>query len=500
MLPLVGGLTATMPENLGANLIQLAPALLIFATALVIILWEAISRPDDKRVFMGVSLVSILVAMGLTVAQDLPGETSGFSGMISFDRYGTFFNLVFLIGAGLSVLISHDYLERAQVRVGEFYALALFGLFGMMMMGSANDLILTFVALEVMSLSFYVLVAIKRDHATAVEAGFKYFIMGAFASGILLYGISFVYGAVGSTNLGAISAHVSAQGADALLLTGMGLVMAGFCFKVAAVPFHMWAPDVYQGAPSVVTGYMATGVKAASFAAFGRVMFVAFLGVKGDWVIPLWGIAAATMLLGNTAALVQSDLKRMLAYSSIAHAGYLLMALVAVDGGGVGGNEQVSGLLFYLLAYTFMNLGAFAAVSLMSGEGEDLTSIEGLKGLAKRNPLLAAGLSLCLLSLAGIPPTMGFVGKFYLFAAAVNGGFVGLAIVGALAGAVGVYYYLRPIVYMYMQEEGEGALSLSSTPAVTGAMAIAAVATLYLGIFPSGLIELCKAGVASLAG
>lgn len=487
-----------VPEGLSQDLAAFAPAFVIFGAALIILLWEAVVRPADKRVFMGFSLTAILVALGLNVGVAVE-DRLGFSGMVSFDAYSVFFNSVFLISAALSTLLSHDYLERVGVRIGEYYSLVLFGLFGMMLLGMGADLMLLFVGIEVMSIAFYCLSAIKRTDARGIESGFKYFIMGAFASGILLYGVSFVYGATGTTSLQGIRAAIEGGVHGGMLGLGVAFIIAGFLFKIAAVPFHMWAPDVYEGAPASVTGYMATGVKAASFAAFGRVLFVAFLGLKDDWAAPLMVIAAVTMLLGNLVALVQDDLKRMLAYSSIAHAGYMLMALVAVDSESVGLNGQVSGLLFYLLAYTFMNLGAFAVLTLMAGDRDDLTSIKGLAGLSTRNPAVAAGLALCLFSLAGIPPTMGFVGKFYLFAAAVRADYVGLAVIAALSGAIGVYYYLRPIVVMYMQEGGEP-LALRPTAASVGALAIASVAILYFGLFPSQLIELCQAGVLSLVG
>lgn len=499
MLPLVAEQGIRVPEHLSADLLGISPALVIFAAALFIVVWEAVVRPADRRVYLITSLAAIAVALGLTVGVQADAHGPGFGGAVSFDDYGALFNAVFLVSAALSITISHDYLERVGVRIGEFYGLALFSLFGMMLMGIANDLMLLFVALEVMSLGFYVLSALRRDNQASVESGFKYFVMGAFASGILLYGISLLYGATGTTTLTGIRDAVAAGNHGALLLTGMGLLMAGFSFKVAAVPFHMWAPDVYQGAPIPVTGYMATGVKAASFAAFGRVMFVAFLGLKEEWVIPLWLVAAATMLLGNLAALAQRDLKRMLAYSSIAHAGYLLMALVAVDGHAADANARVAGLIFYLFAYTFMTLGTFAVLTLLVKDGEEVTDISTLANLGKRNPLLAAGLAFCLLSLAGIPPTMGFVGKFYLFAAAVRGGYVGLAVVGALSGAIGVYYYLRPIVLMYMHD-GEESVALPSVPAVAGVLAISSLALLIFGLLPGELLELCRAGVASLAG
>lgn len=499
MSPLIAEQGVSIPEHLSADLMGISPALLVFAAALFIVVWEAIVRPADRRIYRSIGLATVTLALGLTFGVQAKAHGAAFSGMVRFDDYGVLFNAIFLVSAGLTLAISHDYLEQVKVRVGEYYGLALFSLFGMMMMGIANDLILLFVALEVMSLGFYVMSALRRDHQASVESGFKYFIMGAFASGLLLYGISLLFGATGTTTIDGIRDAVAAGNHGALLLTGMGLVMAGFSFKVAAVPFHMWAPDVYQGAPTPVTGYMATGVKAASFAAFGRVMFVAFLGLKEEWAIPLWLVAAATMLLGNLAALAQRDLKRMLAYSSIAHAGYVLMGVVAVDGHAVDANGQVSGILFYLFSYTFMTLGTFAVLSLMVKDGEEHTDLSSIRNLGKTHPWMAAGLTLCLLSLAGIPPTMGFVGKFYLFAAAVRGGYTSLAVIGAISGAVGVYYYLRPIVLMYMQDDEES-FTLRPGPAVAGVLAISGIALLFLGLHPGDLLELCRAGVASLAG
>lgn len=498
MFPL-SPVASRVPENITADLLLFSPALLVFFGALVVMLWEAVARPADKRVLMGFTLATLGAALGLVFTVHEPHPTPGFGGMVSFDDWSIFFNVVFLTSGLLSVLISHDYLERIGVRIGEYYALSLFGVFGMMLMGMGADLMLLFVALEVMSISFYVLSALKRTDLRSVESGFKYFIMGSFASGLLLYGVSFVYGATGTTRLAGIAQAIEAGAGGPLLAVGTALILAGFCFKIAAVPFHMWTPDVYEGAPTSVTGFMATGVKAASFAAMARVLFVAFLDLKQDWTLALWLVAAATMLLGNIVALVQDDLKRMLAYSSIAHAGYLLMALVAVDPAGVDGNGQVSGLLFYLLAYTFMNLGAFAVLTLMAGEGRDLTQIRNLAGLARRHPGLAAGLSLCLLSLAGIPPTMGFVGKFYLFAAAVKADYVALAVVGALSGAIGVYYYLRPIVVMYMHDEEEP-MTLQASPAAVGALVLASAAILAFGLFPSQVLAMAREGVLALAG
>jgi NADH-quinone oxidoreductase subunit N len=350
-----------------------------------------------------------------------------------------------------------------------------------------------------MSIAIYALCAIKRSDERAVESGFKYFILGAFSSGILLYGVAFVFGAAGSTSLPAIAHFLAANADKSVYLTvGVGLVFVGFGFKVASVPFHMWAPDVYQGAPTAVTALMASGVKAASFAAFGRLVIGTLGDNAGDWSGALWWMAAATMLVGNLGALVQNDLKRMFAYSSIAHAGYLLMALSSVGEAGATANTGIGSLPFYMLSYTFMNAGAFAVLSLMTDkDGNDATDISRLAGLGKSHPWLAAGLSLCLVSLAGLPPTMGFIGKFYLFASAVGAGEVGLAMVGAVGAAAGVYYYLRPMVYMYMKE---GHPELATDGRARLALAVTTVLLLGFGLMPGPVLDWADASVRAVIG
>ena len=500
MVPLSAGSAAAgvrVPHGLSSDLFHGSALGLVFLMAMGLLVWDAAVRPVDKRpLFLG-SLATVLAALGLTIAVQAPAHGHAFAGMVHFDAFGAFFCVALLIAAALSLLISPSYLDRVGVPIGEYYPLCLFGLFGAMAMSIANDLILVFVALEVMSIAFYVLTGIQRERQEAVESAFKYFLLGAFSSAILLYGISLLYGATETTNLSILAAQLR-HGVEHPVLAAVGcmLVLVGFGFKVAAVPFHMWTPDVYQGAPSPVTAFMATAVKAASFAAFVRILMVGFPSLAADWGWALWAMAALTMLLGNVAALVQDDLKRMLAYSSIAHAGYLLMALVASDGGAAA-NRQLSGVLFYLLAYVFMNLGAFAVVSTMTKDGEDRTYIDGLRGLGTRRPWMAAGLALCLLSLAGIPPTMGFVGKFYLFAATVSGGHVVLAVIGALSAAIGVYYYLRPIVVMYMSGD-EGGLELHVDSATRWALGISCAMLVVFGLLPGELLQRCLAGMMSL--
>jgi NADH-quinone oxidoreductase subunit N len=475
-----------MEPNLAQSLFLISPTLVVFAGAMAIILIEAAVRPESKNVFRMLALVATALSAVVTVLI-MGGATpavDAFSGMLRVDLYGLGFQLVGLVAGVLALLISEEYLEKIQVRVGEYYALVLFGLVGMNLMALANDLMMVFIAIEVMSISMYILCAIKRSDPTSVESGFKYFILGAFASGLLLYGIAFLYGATQSTSLPTL-AHALTGSPDAMLLTGGALLIAGFSFKVGAAPFHMWVPDVYQGAPTSVTTLMSTGVKAASFAAFGRVVLGAMGASAEWWVCGLWIIAALTMLIGNIGALVQDDLKRILAYSSIAHAGYLMMALAAVGEGAVS-RTSLGSILFYALTYTLMSAGTFAILTLMVKDGSDDTHISRLSGLGKTQPVLAFAMSLLLLSLAGIPPTMGFVGKFYLFAAAVQSGSYGLAIVGALGAAAGVYYYIRPLIHMYMKE-GEPQLEVTGMVRLT--VGIACVAMVVLGLVPAPVLS-----------
>jgi NADH-quinone oxidoreductase subunit N len=484
---------------LGESLLLTSPVLVLFGVALAIMLIEAISRPKTKTLFWGLGIGALLVSLGLTLWLDM-GQTAArgaFSGMLRIDHYGAFFSVCSLLAGVLSLMISNDYLERIGVRVGEYYALVLFGVMGMILMAFSADLMMVFVSLEVMSIAMYILCALKRADPRSVESGFKYFILGAFSSGVMLYGIAFLYGAVGSTSLAAFGSWFSGPhtaGQTGLIAIGGAMLLVGFGFKVASVPFHMWAPDVYQGAPVSVTALMASGVKAASFAAFGRVVLGAMGNDASSWAGALWWMSALTMVVGNLGALVQTDLKRILAYSSIAHAGYLMMALSSVGAGGVN-NPALGSLLFYMLAYTFMNAGAFAVLSMLTRDGRDNTELESLSGLGRSNPWLAAGLTVCLLSLAGVPPTMGFVGKFYLFTAALAAGQTSLAIIGALAAAAGVYYYLRPLLYMYMRE-GHPSLHVDRWASV--ALAVCTVLTIGLGMMPGSVLEWAKVSVETI--
>jgi NADH-quinone oxidoreductase subunit N len=412
--------------------------------------------------------------------------------MVLLDNYALYFDLIICYAAALVVMLSMDYLGRTGSESGEYYSLILFATAGMMLMASAGDLIVVFLALELMSLSLYVLAGLFKSRLTAGEASMKYFLLGAFASAFLLYGIALIYGATGSTNLDRIAAAAATRNAEPMVLVGLGMMLVGFGFKISSVPFHMWAPDVYEGAPTSVTAFIATGSKAAAFAAMIRVLVVALRGAQPDWSALLWALAALTMTVGNVVALAQSNLKRMLAYSSIAHVGYMLMGLVG------GGAPGAGAILFYLLAYTFTTVGAFGAISLCARAGEDAVEVGDYSGLARRHPLLAATLAVFLLSLVGIPPLAGFVSKFYLFGSAVRAGYVWLTVIAVLNSAVAAYYYLRVIVYMYMRDPEPEPAPIDTSPFGSVALAVSVAGVIALGIFPGAILRLLEVSAASL--
>ena len=471
-----------------------APALVLTATALIVMLVDLLP-PRDRKDHLGlVGLVGVVASLLLSLVM-WGVDVQGFRGMVALDGYALFFNLIIGYAVGLVLLLSLDYIGRQGAESGEFYVLVLFSAVGMTLMAQATDLIVIFLGLETMSLSLYVLAGFFRARIESGEAAMKYFLLGAFASGFFLYGIALMYGATGTTNLDRIGAMVAGGAAarDPMLLIGFGLLLVGFGFKISSVPFHMWAADVYQGAPTSVTALIATGSKAAAFAALGRVLMEAMRSPQVDWPGIMWGLAVLSMTLGNVVALAQQNVKRMLAYSSIAHVGYILVGVVA---GGPQGNGSV---LFYLLAYTFTTAGAFGALLLLERAGREAVEIGDLGGLAARHPLLALSLAVFLLSLIGIPPTGGFVGKFYLFGAAVQAGYVWLAVIGVLNSAVAAYYYLRIIVYMYMREPDEAAPA-AMVPSVAGALALVVSlwGVMQLGIMPAPLLGLAQAAVAPL--
>jgi NADH-quinone oxidoreductase subunit N len=413
--------------------------------------------------------------------------------MIVLDNYALFFDIVICYAAGLIVLLSMDYLARNGGASGEYYALVLFAAAGMMLLASAGDLIVVFLSLELMSLSLYVLAGLFKLRLTSGEASMKYFLLGAFASSFLLYGIALVYGGAGGTGYDRVAAAIAAKPNDPFLVIGLGLMLVGFGFKISSVPFHMWAPDVYEGAPTSVTALIATGSKAAAFAALIRLLTSGARAMEPNWAALLWVLAVLTMTVGNVVAIAQSNLKRMLAYSSVAHVGYMLVGLVAGGAGGAGA------VLFYLLAYTFTTVGTFGVLTLCErATNEEAVDVADYAGFARRSPLLALTLSLFLLSLVGIPPLAGFVGKFYVFGAAIRSGYLWLAVIAVLNSAVAAYYYLRVIVYMYMREP-EGA-SATVAPSFAGGLAlvVALVGIVLLGVMPAPFADLAQAAVAPL--
>ncbi len=454
---------------------------------------------------------TLFVCIGSLVAAFIAGlgrldhaPTMLFNNMLISDPYAHFMSLLYMGSAAFTILASIDYLERERLQHGEYYLLVLLSSIGMILMTSALDLIVFFIGLELMSLCVYTLVAFRRSDRKANEASLKYFILGGAASAVLLYGVSMIYGATGSTQIQTILAVAQSFGATAPLLftAGAWLVIAGFLFKVASVPFHAWMPDVYEGAPAPVTGYMTTGLKAASFAAFVRVFMSLGYGKGLSEVVQhslhdiLWICAALTMLIGNLVALSQTQLKRMLAYSSIAHTGYLLMGVMV----GAFSPDGYTSVLIYLVSYSVMNLGAFVILSMISGRGDTGLTLYDLSGLSSKNPWLAFAMTVFMLSMAGIPPTAGFVAKYFLFYSAVQVGEVPLVVLGVLCSAVSVYYYLRVILYMYMRDPVTGVTEVSKKFSVWGTFAVACmlVLTLQVGLLPASWVEAAKHALTGL--
>ena len=471
------------PHFLAVDWWALGAVIALTAGSLVLLLLEFIPpRPAGNR--GALVALATLAAAAYAVWRVRLDKRALFEGMFVHDALTVFFTLLFCAIGALAVLISWNYAKRTRIGQPEYYALLLTAVLGMVVMAASNDLITIFLGLELMSLSLYVMVGFRRNQLESNEAALKYFLLGAFASGFLLYGIALLYGGTGSTNLQRIGDFLGDTpiSGNKLVLAGGLLVLTGFLFKVAAVPFHMWTPDAYQGAPTSVTGFMSAGAKAAGFAALLRILLRALPTLAHDWQPMLAVVAMLTMTVGNVAALLQTNVKRLLAYSSIAHAGYVLVALVA------GGNEGYAAAVFYLAAYSFMNLGAFALLTMMGKGKDEPVLVADLAGLGFRQPLAGLALTLFMVSLGGIPPTAGFMGKILVFGAAVKAGMVWpLVVVGVLNSVVSVYYYLRITVALYMREpEGEPvALSLNA-PAIL-ALVITAAATLYWGMQAQGL-------------
>jgi len=440
----------------------------------------------NKTLLVFISLVGLLMTAISAFAKN-PIPAYSFNDSYIVDHLSLFFICIFTISSALAILLSVEYNEREGIRAGEYYALILFCTVGMILLASSTDMIMIFLGIEIVSICLYVLAGIRRGNLASNEAALKYFLLGAFATGFLLYGMTLVYGSTGSTNLFEIADFVKNPEAQSnpLLLMGLVLLIIGFGFKVASVPFHMWAPDVYQGAPTPVTAFMAVGPKAAAFAAFFRVFAEAFPEMAPSWEVLLSSIAVLSMFFGNLGAIMQTNIKRMLAFSSISHAGYILMAVIAKNSLGA------SSLLFYMLAYAFTTFGIFGIVILLGRKGEENLEIENYSGLAYKHPIIALSMTVFLLSLAGLPPFAGFIAKFYIFSAAVQEGLITLVIIAVLNSAISFYYYLKVVVFMYMKEP-EAEFRISLTPLTLFVVFVGVIATVSLGIFPGSIIALAS--------
>jgi NADH-quinone oxidoreductase subunit N len=466
------------------------PELTLTVFGLVILIVEAFRKKGSSTLLPGL-LCLLGSAAALSMTLGLWGQKlEVFSGLYTIDGFGTFFKVVFLLILALVAVISLRYVQREELP-GEYYALLMFGTLGMMTMVSSNHFITIFIGLEVMSLAIYVLCGLMRGTERSVEASLKYFLLGAFATAFLLYGIALIFASTGILDLVQLKSYVASPGfkLSPMFIAGIGLLIVGFGFKTASVPFHMWTPDVYEGAPTSVTVYMATGVKAAAFGAFLRVFYTALMPFVSDWSPILWFLAVLTMTVGNLIALVQNNIKRLLAYSSIAHAGYILVAFVTGD------RVLSSSMLFYLAVYAFMNIGAFTVVMLLGRKGEENEDIDSYAGLAVRHPFIALCMSIFLLSLTGIPPLAGFAGKFYVFSAAVKANFYWLAVIGVLNSAVAAYYYLRVLMYMYFREPIKEIGKPDFSVAYVVVILLSIAALFYMGIFPRQFLLLAQQSV-----
>lgn len=471
-------------QTLLRDSLRAAPILCVTLLGLVLLLIHAFRKHSEELQF-GVGLAGIAACIAVAAAA-MGHPAAVYSGSLMTGGYANVFTILFLVAAGMTFLISRDYLRKAGMHHGEYYALILFTVTGMIALASGLDLTVTFVGLELMSVSLYVLAGFTRRVLRANEAALKYFLLGAFSTGFLLYGIALIYGATGTTKIAEIALIAATREPGPLFFAGIGMLAIGLGFKVAAVPFHMWVPDVYEGAPTSVSAFMSTGAKSAAFGAF-LLIFTAtlkFAGTKVNLVLAL--LSAASMILGNFVAISQSNIKRMLAYSSIAHAGYILIGLAA------GSASSVPAVIFYLVSYTLTNLGAFGIVALLESEAQANLDIDDYSGLGYRKPFLAAMMSMFMFSLAGIPPFAGFFGKYYVFYAAVQQGYTWLVILGVLTSLVSVYFYLRIVVVMYFREATRTELITVPVPGMTSCI-ISAAGILLIGILPSIVLNFLTA-------
>ena len=481
-----------MQAPTATDLTAILPTLILVAWGMgLVLVGLAVPLRHRSVSIAGLAVLGLGAAL-LTCTTLWDNPTSGFDGAVTLDNYSLFLSIVFILAGILTVLLSFHYLPDRNIERFEYYPLLLFCISGMTLMSSVNDLVMLFIALELLSIPLYVLAGFARPDEKSEESALKYFLLGAFASAFLIYGIALVYGGTGTTAFPEIVE--GAMGGDlSLTLAGVGLILAGLAFKVAAVPFHMWTPDVYEGAPTPVTAFMSVGAKAAGFAALGRIFLLTLQSLGDDWVPVVAALAALTIVLGNLVAIVQSNIKRMLAYSSIAHAGYMMMAVAANN------NRGLSALLFYVSVYAITNLGAFAVLTTMADrEGEDL-SFTPYEGLAKRRPWVAAAMALFMLSLSGIPPTGGFVGKYYIFLATIEADLIWLAVLGVLTSVVSAYFYLYVIVRMYFYDSRRDVPS-RLYPTLATAILLTAIGTLVLGLWPDPLLDFAQSSVWPILG
>jgi NADH-quinone oxidoreductase subunit N len=479
--------TQTLPQ--GIEYVRILPEIVLSLFGMAVMVLDPLVDDHASQRLLGlIALAGSVAAIAATLYQSqYPGV--GFWGMVKVDSFSIFFHFLVTAITAVVILSSYEYMQVQQIRAGEYYGLILFGAVGMCLMSSAVELVLIFIALEISSISTYVLAGFRRRAAISNEASLKYFLLGSFATAFFLYGVALMFGATGSTSIAVIGPVLRSGQIPVLAYAGIAMMFVGLGFKVAAAPFHVWTPDVYEGAPAPVVGFMSTAPKAAVFAVLLRIMFE--VNAPGRlWLI--WVTAALSMTLGNVGALVQQNVKRLLAYSSIAHAGYLLVAYAALPDNGI------PAAMFYTASYAAMNVGAFAVVSHFAGAGERRVTLDDYAGLGRRSPILAATLTIFLLSLIGIPMTGGFFAKFYVFSAALQANLVGLTIIGLLNSAVGAYYYLRIIVMMYMREAREDAPVAPVSPSLGAALAISVGATLYLGILPGRVLEFASRSAAQL--
>jgi NADH-quinone oxidoreductase subunit N len=481
------GVAQVLPQ--GIEYVRILPEIMLALFGMAIMVLDPlVDERTSQRLLALIAFIGSVAAIAATLYQSqYPGF--GFWGMVKVDAFSIFFHFVVTAITAVVILSSYQYMQVQQMRAGEYYGLILFGAMGMCLMSGAVELVLIFIALEISSISTYVLAGFRRRAAISSEASLKYFLLGSFATAFFLYGVALIFGATGSTSISVIGQALRANPIPMLAYAGVAFMFVGLGFKVAAAPFHVWTPDVYQGAPAPVVGFMSTAPKAAAFAVLLRILFEA--NAPGRIGL-IWVTAALSMTLGNVSALVQQNVKRLLAYSSIAHAGYTLVAFAALP------NNGIPAAMFYTASYAAMNVGAFAVVSHLAGAGERYVTLDDYAGLGRRSPLLAATLTIFLLSLIGIPMTGGFFAKFYIFSAALQANLVGLTIIGVLNSAIGAYYYLRIIVVMYMREGREDVAIAPVSPALGAALAISVAATLYLGLLPGRVLEYASRSAADL--